>query len=131
MKRIAIAAAALAMAGCGQTAEEDVEAAATEETAEASVAAITPGLYAVGDETTEYGRSQLNADGTYVDMNGEEVVGTGTWSAEGATMCFDPEGDDLGQQERCWTNAPPDADGSFMTTRDDGSESYRVTPITG
>ena len=128
MQKISIVAAALAVAGCSEAAGE-AEEAPVEEAAEPAVAAITPGLYAVGDETTEYGRSQLNEDGTYVDMNGEEVVGTSTWTADGATMCFDPEGDGEEQQERCWTNSAPDGDGSFMTTRDDGSQAYRVTPI--
>ncbi len=131
MKKIAIVAAALAIAGCGETTDEAAEAEApAEEVAEVAGVAITPGLYAVGDETTEYGQSRLNADGTYVDMADGEEVGSGTWTSEGATMCMDPAGDGEGQEERCWTNSPPDEDGSFMTTRDDGSQSYRVTPIT-
>lgn len=132
MKRIAIVIAVTALAGCGETAEEAVQAPVEEPVAEPAEAAgmvITPGLYAVGDDTTEYAQTRLNDDGTYVDMAEGVVVGSGTWTSDGASMCFDPEGDGEDQQVRCWTNAPPDEDGSFMTTRDDQSMSYRVTPI--
>ncbi len=33
------------------------------------------------------------------------------------------------KSERCWTNEPAGEDGSFRTTRDDGSQSYVVNPI--
>ena len=89
-----------------------------------------PGLYAVGDETTVYSRTRLNADGTYVDLNeAMDPVGGGTWVQRGEEMCFDPEGDEPEQQERCWTNSEPNADGSFMSTRVDGQGSYRVTSL--
>lgn len=119
----------LALAACAEPADQ-APAPTEEETAEATTGVtIAPGLYAVGDETTEYGRTRLNEDGTYVDLDGETEVGGGTWTASEGTMCFDPEGDGEDEQERCWTNAAPDADGSFTSTRDDGSQSYRVTPI--
>ena len=90
-----------------------------------------PGLYAVGDETTVYARTRLNADGTYVDLTEDlEPVGGGTWEQRGEQMCFDPEGDGEERQEVCWTNSEPDADGSFMSTRVDGQGSYKVTPLT-
>ena len=89
-----------------------------------------PGLYAVGDATTVYSRTRLNADGTYVDLNeAMDPVGGGTWVQRGEEMCFDPEGDEPEQQERCWTNSEPNADGSFMSTRVDGQGSYRVTSL--
>ena len=90
---------------------------------------MQPGLYEVGDETTAYGRSRLRADGTYTDHDGENEIGRGTWASTGHLICFDPEGDGEDQQVRCWINGPAEADGSFMTTRDDGSQSYRVTRI--
>lgn len=130
MKKVAILAAALAIAGCGETTDEAEETEApAEEVAEAAGMEITPGLYAVGDETTEYGQTRLNADGTYEDLADGEVVGTGAWATDGETMCFDPDGDGEEQQERCWTNGPADEDGSFISTRDDDSMTYRVTPI--
>ena len=129
--RISILALAVGLAACSG-AESETNLAGSETTAEvapASGAAIAPGLYEVGDETTAYGRTRLNADGTYVDLDGETEVARGTWRSEGAQMCFDPEGDGEDEQERCWTNEPAAQDGSFISTRDDGSQSYRVTPI--
>jgi len=90
---------------------------------------IKPGLYAVGDETTEYARTRLYADGTYIDLNGDEPVANGTWFVDGARMCFDPEGDAENQKERCWINSPINDDGSFISTREDGSQSYKVTQL--
>jgi hypothetical protein len=83
----------------------------------------------VGDETTVYSRTRLNADGTYVDLNDEGPVGGGRWRVQGGLMCFDPDGDGETQQERCWVNGPADPDGSFLSTRVDTGVSYRVTPI--
>ncbi|WAT17871.1 hypothetical protein OZN62_13290 [Aurantiacibacter sp. MUD11] len=120
----------LSLAACAEQPDE-AAAEATEVPAEEAGVVIGPGLYAVGDETTEYGRTRLNADGTYVDLDGDTPVGGGTWRTDGETMCFDPEGDGEDQQERCWTNGPADADGGFLSTRTDGSQSYRVTPIEG
>lgn len=131
MKRILAVVGLPLVAGCAQPAQE--QAVSPEEVTEQQDAAlhveITPGLYGVGDETTEYARSRLNADGTYVDLDGDTPVGSGTWTADGATMCFDPEGDGEDQQERCWINESAGEDGSFISARDDGSQSYRVTPL--
>lgn len=89
-----------------------------------------PGLYAVGDDTTEYARTRLSADGTYVDMTIEgEEVGGGTWTTRSDMICFDPVGGGADQTERCWTNDAPGEDGSFMSTLVDGDERYRVTPL--
>lgn len=116
------------LSACQQAAPEETNEEAVEETASASV--VMPGLYAVGDETTEYGTTRLNEDGTYLDYGDEnEVVGSGTWRTDGETLCFDPEGDAELEQEHCWTNEPAGEDGSFRTTLEDGSQSYIVTPI--
>ncbi|MEE4200490.1 MAG: hypothetical protein V2I30_07255 [Erythrobacter sp.] len=89
-----------------------------------------PGLYAVGDENATYARTRLSADGTYIDMTAEgEEVGGGTWTTRSDMICFDPVGDGEDKTERCWTNGPPDPDGSFLSTRVDADESYRVTPL--
>lgn len=89
-----------------------------------------PGLYAVGDGTNIYSRSRLNEDGTYEDLDeAGEVVGTGTWTTSGSQICFDPEGDGEDEKERCWINDPAGPDGSFISRRVDGDESYRVNPL--
>ncbi|MBT8388731.1 MAG: hypothetical protein HKM91_01235 [Altererythrobacter sp.] len=105
-----------------------------EETAEiveeAAISIMQPGLYSVGDETTDYGTTRLNEDGTYIDYDEDDkVVGGGTWRTTGELLCFDPEGNAEEEQENCWTNEPDGDDGSFRTTRDDGSQNYLVTPI--
>ena len=94
-------------------------------------AQMGPGLYAVGDGTQIYSRTRLSQDGTYTDhTEAMEPVSGGAWRVTGDdTICFDPEGDGTDQRERCWQNGPPDANGSFISSRIDGSERYRVTPL--
>ena len=88
-----------------------------------------PGLYATGDGTTEYSRTRMNADGTYVDFGEDGPTGQGTWSSNQSTMCFDPESHAENQQERCWTNGPADEDGTFLSTRTDNGQSYAIKKI--
>ena len=127
MIRLAAGTVLLALAGCNS--EPAVQAVETS-VAQAPANPMQPGLYAVGDGTQIYTRTRLAPDGTYVDLDESGAqVGGGTWQQRGELMCFDPEGKADEQQERCWTNGAPDPDGSFMTTRDDHSESYRVTPL--
>lgn len=124
-------AAPLALAACAsesETSPDDSEMVMMPEPEAAAV--MQPGLYAVGDGTQVYSRTRLNEDGSYADLNDAgEQVGGGTWRQMGEEMCFDPEGDGEDQAERCWTQSEPSDDGSFTTTRTDGSESYTVTPL--
>ena len=125
-----ICATSLGLAACSgapETSDGDIP---REPAEAASVNLMQPGLYAVGDGTQVYSQTRLNADGSYVDLDDAgEQVGGGTWQQRGNATCFDPTGDGEDQQERCWNNDDPNPDGSFTTTRDDGSESYTVTPI--
>ncbi|QIQ85979.1 hypothetical protein [Erythrobacter sp.] len=123
---------ALALAACDQPPQDPEPLDPAPLPAEPAPAAsvMKPGLYGMGDAGQIYAKTRVNADGTYVDMDGEGTeVGGGTWEVRGELTCFDPEGDGENQQERCWTNEEPEEDGSFITTRDDGSRSYRVTPL--
>ena len=97
--RIAVSIIAVAaLAACEQAEPPAPESAAIEE---ASPAVMQPGLYSVGDETTVYGTTRLNEDGSYVDYGeNEEVVGGGTWRTADDELCFDPEGDGEEEQER-------------------------------
>ena len=52
-----------------------------------------------------------------------------TWFSAGPGICFDPEGDGEDQQARCWSNDPPNNDGSFRTQWVDGDEAYTITPL--
>ncbi len=90
---------------------------------------MKPGLYEVGDETTPYGRTRVDEDGTYTDFLNDEAVGSGKWTSAGERVCFDPEGNEDHQLERCWINGPADESGRFLTTRENGSEAYFVTPV--
>ncbi len=94
-------------------------------------AQMGPGLYAVGDGTQIYSRTQLFEDRTYADFDAAmEAVGGGTWRTDGATeICFDPAGDGADDEERCWSNGPPEKDGSFVSSRVGSAERYRVTPL--
>lgn len=92
-------------------------------------ASMGPGRYSVGDETTVYGETLINPDGTYTDFSDGKEVGSGRWSADGERACFDPQGDEDHQKERCWVNGPADDNGRFLTSREDGSAAYFVTPI--
>lgn len=88
-----------------------------------------PGLYATGDGTTEYSRTRLNADGTYVDFGDDGPTGEGTWYSKANEMCFDPKGEAENQQERCWTNGPVDENGRFRSTRTDNGQSYFIRRV--
>lgn len=133
MRFFLVAAAPLCLAACTQADEETPGDIAAE--ADTAVApeffTMGPGIYDIeGGEGVVYATSELRADGTYVDSAEGQQVGNGRWSVDGPKVCFDPEGDGEDQQERCWTNSPIAEDGSFVTTRDDGSESYTVRPRT-
>ena len=91
---------------------------------------MVPGLYAIESDAVVYSRTRLNEDGSYTDYDGgENVVGGGRWSSDGAQICFDPAGDGENEQESCWINEAPGADGSFVTRLVDGDTSYLVRPL--
>ena len=121
-------------AGCSGEAETSVDIEAPIEQTEAPSPAgyiMGPGKYAIeGGDGTVYSQTIVNADGTYSDLDPDgNEVGRGTWRDQRGMACFDPEGDGPEQQERCWTNSALAEDGSFTTTREDGSDSYTVRPV--
>lgn len=125
-------AASIALAACsGGSLEPSKETVGEENKARAPEATgIQPGLYATGDGTQVYSRTQLNADGTYIDLNDAMGrVGGGTWEQRDELKCFDPEGDGENQQEMCWTTSEPNEDGSFVSTSVDGKTSYTISKI--
>ncbi len=130
MRSIAILAVSLALAACSSGEPGEPEAGdESGETPTPEFYAMGPGTYDIeGGEGVVYATTELRAGGTYVDSAEGSEVGGGRWTADGPNVCFDPEGDNEDQQERCWTNSPLKEDGSFITTRDDGSESYSVRP---
>ena len=122
---ILVAALGVALAGCGDAAEESDEPAALEtpaaaEAAPADTAAATEssaGTYEYeldGKPTT----AVLAADGKYTDTQDGKVVEQGMWADRDGKVCFDPEGDALGT---CYTTTERDAEGVFTATGDDGT----------
>lgn len=92
--------------------------------------AMGAGLYAIGDGISVYSRSQLAGDGTYTDLDeAGEAIGSGVWESEDDITCFDPKGDGMNEERRCWKSGVANADGSFMTQRVGGMEHYLVTPL--
>ena len=129
MQKLIALAAALALAACGDRAEEEAssDTAAADSTAQASSPAPAASQAATGDMAGKYEitfadgtvmTETINADGTYVDlMNGEET--RGQWRMDGQRSCFDPEG---AAPEECYTSSAPGSDGSFTVTGADGEK---------
>ena len=123
-KLILVAALSVALAACGDAAEEADETAAVEApAAEAPVAEAAAasegraGTYEYefdGKATT----AVLTADGKYTDTQDGKVVESGLWAEHDGKVCFDPEGDELGT---CYATTEADAEGAFTATGDDGT----------
>ena len=124
--------ASLALAACGQASGPEPQPESTPQAEAPSPEFYTmgPGTFDIVGDNVVYATTELREDGTYIDSAEGQEVGRGRWKVDGPQVCFDPEGDGEEQQERCWTNSPMSPDGSFVTTRDDGSESYTVKPRT-
>ena len=123
------ASAALAIAACNAPEPDGTQRGGGEGSAPADTDFVmVPGVYEMVGGDVVYSRTEIRPDGVYVDSADGKEVGRGTWSVSGPKSCFDPDGDGPDQQERCWTNGVPAEDGSFLTTRVDGSESYTVRP---
>ncbi len=124
MRALIIAAAAVALAGCSQ-AEPAAE--ATSEAAPAEMPATTStvangsptGAYEVTYADGQVMTANINADGTYSDVDAEgKVAEEGTWAVTDGKTCFTPTTE--GAEGMCFTETPPAADGSFTATPDEG-----------
>ena len=125
MKRLIwVTALGVALAGCGDAAEQSDEPAAVETPAATEAAAADPAATEGSAGTYEYeldGKATtavLAADGKYTDTQDGEVIEQGMWADRDGKVCFDPEGDALGT---CFTTTEPDAGGVFTATGDDGT----------
>jgi hypothetical protein len=120
----------IALSACNQQAGPIEVEGKDEAEAAPAVQPMVPGFYAIKSEDTVYSRTRLAEDGSYTDYDaGDNAVGGGSWTSDGATICFDPAGDGENQQESCWINDAPGEDGSFVTRLVDGDVSYVVTPL--
>lgn len=123
MKRLIVAVAILAVAGCAKPAEQQEEAAPAAAEAEAPVVTVAngspPGTYlATGADGTVM-TTVINADGTYTDTNADGVlVAEGTWAVTDGKTCFTPTTE--GVEPMCFTETAPAEDGSFTATPDSG-----------
>ena len=88
-----------------------------------SSAMPSPGTYQVKMPNGKTGTTTIKADGTYVDMAGGKETEMGAVASRGGKTCFAPKGG----TETCFTDGPPSADGSWVSTNEKG-EKYTITP---
>ena len=83
----------------------------------------SPGTYQVKMPDGKTGTTTIKADGTYVDMASGKETEMGKVAAHDGKTCFTP----TGGPESCFTDGPPSADGSWISTNAKG-EKYTITP---
>ncbi len=124
MRIFVIGAAAMALGACSQ-AEPAAE--ATSDTAPAEMPAASStvangspaGAYQVAYANGQVMTANINADGTYSDVDADgKVTEEGTWAVKDGKTCFTPTTE--GAKGMCFTETPPAADGSFTATPDEG-----------
>lgn len=126
MKKLMMFAAPLVLAGCAQEAAEEAAPAEAETAAVTTANGSPAGTYSVTGEEGPQGNSNLNADGTYQDLDVDgNVVTEGTWAVVLEKTCFTANTE--GAEAVCWSEGEPGEDGSFTATSDDG-ETVTVTP---
>ena len=123
MKRLIIAAAVVALAGC----KSEAPAPEATATAEATTAAATPmaadgkptpGNFKITTADGKIVMEEVKADGTYVDTIDGKVVETGKWVQKSPTeYCYTKDGE--GATEVCNTEGV-DAKGVWTSTNPEG-----------
>lgn len=123
MKRLIIAAAVVALAGCNSEAPAP-EATATAEATTAAAAPMaadgkpTPGNFKITTADGKVVMEEVKADGTYVDTVDGKVVETGRWVQKSPTeYCYTKDGE--GAKEVCNTEGV-DAKGVWTSTNSEG-----------
>jgi hypothetical protein len=104
----------------------EVQTAAGEATT-AAMQSVPAGKYDVTMPDGSKMVTEVRADGSYQDWQGDKVVEKGTVAMKGGKTCFDPEG---AAAETCFTDGPTGADGSWTATSDKG-EKVTVKPQAG
>lgn len=124
MKKLIICAGALALAACNSAEAPEAEEAAAQVEAPA-MATLAAGMYEVTLPDGSTGRTQINADGTYADINEDGSEGTkGAWTQGDGQTCFTP----TDGEQACWTDSPVAADGSWTATGPQG-ETVTIKPM--
>ena len=136
MKIVLPVAALFALAACGgNEVEEPIddtatmnEPAAAPGTASADTAtAQMAGTYEMTGPDGTVMTQTLNPDGTYSQQEGMEVVGNGTYRAQGNQLCLT----ETGSTETCYNTGEIASDGSFRMEAAGADEGYTVRKISG
>ena len=126
MKRLALIVGVALLASCGSkepapdaTASADATMPMDAGTASAGAEAMAPqpGKYDVTNPDGTQTVTEIKADGTYQDWQGDKATEKGTWAMKDGKTCFDAEGD---AAEVCYTDGARNADGSFEAIGPDG-----------
>ena len=124
MKRLIIAAAVVALAGCKSEAPAPEATATAEATTAAAAEPLaadgkpTPGNFKITTADGKIGMEEVKADGTYVDTIDGKVVETGKWVQKSPTeYCYTKDGE--GAKEVCNTEGV-DAKGVWTSTNPEG-----------
>ncbi len=117
MKKIVLIVSALALAGCENQADAPAEGDAVEEVAAAAYP-DGPGAFTRSGDNGETVVTTLADDGSYTTVIDGEETSTGTYTVDGANICF--EGTNTGDEPECWVNSAMGEDGSFESSSPDG-----------
>ena len=118
MKKLIAVAAFVSLAACGGGADEPAEDATLDEAAAEVTPTTNAGTYSSSTEDGTPVSVTLNADGTYIVMQDEEQVESGTWEDNVRGTCLTAEG---GDGEDCWTITPGAEEGMMDITGSDGT----------
>ena len=116
MKKLITLAACATLAACSQAEAPAEEEAAVEAPAEESMVGTYDATWADGTVRT----TTIDADGNFVNMEGDTEIGRGTVAAVNGQTCFNSA--EEGSAPVCYTDSEPAEDGSWVATADDGTE---------
>lgn len=123
MRNLAMAMAALTMAGCASEPAEEPAGQQESMTANGTVA----GTYEVSGSDGTVSIVTLNADGTYSQITPEGTdAADGTFEVVDGKTCFKQH--IIGAEPLCYTESARGEDGSYIATPD-GGEPLNVTPV--
>ncbi len=119
MKKLIVLASCVALAACSKgeaPAEPDAEVTAEAPAEEESMAGTYDATYPDGTKRT----TTIDAEGNFVNYDGETEVGRGTVAMVNDQTCFNSA--EEGSAPVCYTDGEPAEDGSWVATADDGTE---------
>lgn len=124
MRKLLTVVAIASLCACGQADEPSQEPEATGVAApDVPDGGPVVGSYSVTAEDGETMSWTNNEDGTYASVMADGSEGSGTYAMAGREYCYDPEGDGEGLEEVCLAFSDAGEDGSWVSTRPDGTQS--------